>query len=196
MAWPDLATAPADPTATMTATVDAAAERRYRWRIEGIGDTGELVRQRFDQLSTLAANDGDPANAAQLDRRAREDAALLTNLLRGAGYYDAQVSTRIEPGDTPTVVLQAVPGNMYRFADVTLDGVKAAGDKAGDLTKAFGIKPGDPVDADQIVAGQAALKSAVGEAGFPFAKVGDPQIVVDHATGTATIDLALSLIHI
>ena len=191
VAWPDLATAPADPTATMTATVDAAAERRYRWRIEGIGDTGELVRQRFDQLSTLAANDGDPANAAQLDRRAREDAALLTNLLRGAGYYDAQVFTRIEPGDTPTVVLQAVPGNMYRFADVTLDGVKAAGDKAGELTKAFGIKPGDPVDADQIVAGQAALKSAVGEAGFPFAKVGDPQIVVDHATGTATIDLAL-----
>ncbi|MGE7204045.1 BamA/TamA family outer membrane protein [Sphingomonas sp. NPDC019816] len=191
VAWPDLANAPADPAATMTATVDAAAERRYRWRVEGIGDAGAMVRDRFDQLSTLRAHDGDPANAAQLDRRAREDALLLTNLLRGAGYYDAQVATRIEPGDTPAVVLQAVPGPVFRFADVTLDGVVAAGAKADELTKAFGLKPGDPVDADRIVAGQAALKAAAGEAGFPFAKVGDPQIVVDRAAGTATIDLAV-----
>ncbi|WP_343528904.1 autotransporter assembly complex family protein [Sphingomonas sp.] len=191
VAWPDLAKAPGDPVAIMAATVDAAAERRYRWQVEGIDGTGALVRQRFDDLSTLNANDGDPANAAQLDRRAREDAALLTNLLRGAGYYDAQVTTRIEPGDTPTVVLQATPGNLYRFADVTLDGVKAAGDKAASLTKAFGVAPGDPVDADKIVAGEAALKAAVGSEGFPFAKVGAPQIVVDRAARTATLDLTL-----
>ncbi|MDZ7282931.1 autotransporter assembly complex protein TamA [Sphingomonas sanguinis] len=191
VAWPDLATAPGDPMATMTATVDAAAERRYRWRVEGIDGTGELVRQRFEQLSTLDANDGEPANAAQLDRRAREDAQLLTNLLRGAGYYDAQVTTRIEPGNEPTVLLEAVPGNLYRFAGVTLDGVKAAGDKAAPLEKAFGIRPGDPVDADTIVAGEARLKAVVGEEGFPFAKVGDPQIVVDRAARTATLDLSV-----
>ncbi|WP_230483708.1 autotransporter assembly complex protein TamA [Sphingomonas sp. Leaf21] len=191
VAWPDLSQAPGDPAGAMAATVDAAAERRYHWRVDGIDGAGALVRQRFDQLSTLDANDEDPANAAQLDRRAREDAALLTNLLRGAGYYDAQVSTRIEPGNEPTVVLEATPGNLYRFADVTLAGVQAAGAKAAPLEKAFGIKPGDPVNADTIVAGEAALKTAVGVAGFPFAKVGDPQIVVDHATRTATIDLSV-----
>lgn len=191
VAWPDLATAPGDPLATMTATVDAAAERRYHWRVDGIDGTGDLVRRRFEQLSTLDANDGEPANAAQLDRRAREDAQLLTNLLRGAGYYDAQVTTRIEPGDQPTVLLEAVPGNLYRFAGVTLDGVKAAGDKAAPLEKAFGIKPGDPVNADTIVAGEARLKTVVGEEGFPFAKVGDPQIVVDRAARTATLDLSV-----
>jgi translocation and assembly module TamA len=191
VAWPDLATAPGDPVATMTATVDAAAERRYHWRVDGIDGTGDLVRRRFEQLSTLDANDGEPANAAQLDRRAREDAQLLTNLLRGAGYYDAQVTTRIEPGNEPTVLLTAVPGNLYRFAGVTLNGVKAAGDKAAPLEKAFGIRPGDPVDADTIVAGEAKLKTVVGEEGFPFAKVGDPQIVVDRAAGTATLDLSV-----
>jgi len=191
VAWPDLATAPGDAMATIVATVDAAAERRYRWRVDGIDGTGDLVRRRFEQLSTLDANDGEPANAAQLDRRAREDAQLLTNLLRGAGYYDAQVTTRIEPGNEPTVVLEAVPGNLYRFAGVTLDGVKAAGDKAAPLEKAFGIKPGDPVDADTIVAGEARLKTVVGEEGFPFAKVGDPQIVVDRAARTATLDLSV-----
>ena len=191
VAWPDLATAPGDPMATMAATVDAAAERRYRWRVDGIDGAGELVRQRFEQLSTLDANDSEPANAAQLDRRAREDAQLLINLLRGAGYYDAQVTTRIEPGNEPTVLLEAVPGNLYRFAGVTLDGVTAAGDKAAPLEKAFGIKPGDPVNADTIVAGEARLKTVVGEEGFPFAKVGDPQIVVDRAARTATLDLTV-----
>ncbi|WP_042490106.1 autotransporter assembly complex protein TamA [Sphingomonas parapaucimobilis] len=191
VAWPDLATAPGDAMATIVATVDAAAERRYRWRVDGIKGAGELVRQRFEQLSTLDANDGEPANAAQLDRRAREDAQLLTNLLRGAGYYDAQVTSRIEPGNEPTVLLEAVPGNLYRFAGVTLDGVKAAGDKAAPLEKAFGIKPGDPVNADSIVAGEARLKTVVGEEGFPFAKVGDPQIVVDRAARTATLDLSV-----
>ena len=192
VAWPDLSTAPGDPSATIAATVDAAAERRYRWRVEGVDGAGDLLRKRFDELSSLHTNDGDPANAAQLDRRAREDAALLTNLLRGAGYYDAQVATRIEPGQVPTVLLQATPGNLYRFAGVTLDGVQKAGDKAAPLTRAFGIKPGDPVDADAIVAGEAALKAAVGEAGFPFAKVGDPQIVVDRAARTATLDLSIA----
>ena len=191
VAWPDLATAPGDPAGVMAATVDAAAERRYHWKVEGIDGAGALVRQRFEQLSSLDNNDGEPANAAQLDRRAREDAALLTNLLRGAGYYDAQVATRIEPGDQPTVVLEATPGNLYRFAGVTLAGVQAAGDKAAPLEKAFGIKPGDPVDADTIVAGEVKLKAAVGEEGFPFAKVGDPQIVVDHAARTATLDLSV-----
>ncbi len=191
VAWPDLATAPGDPAGVMAATVDAAAERRYHWKVEGIDSAGALVRQRFEQLSSLDNNDGEPANAAQLDRRAREDAALLTNLLRGAGYYDAQVVTRIEPGDQPTVVLEATPGNLYRFAGVTLAGVQAAGDKAAPLEKAFGIKPGDPVDADTIVAGEAKLKAAVGEEGFPFAKVGDPQIVVDRAARTATLDLSV-----
>ncbi|MDY0960421.1 autotransporter assembly complex family protein [Sphingomonas sp. CFBP8993] len=191
VAWPDLATAPGDPAGVMAGRVDAAAERRYRWRVEGIDGAGALVRQRFDQLSSLDANDDEPANAAQLDRRAREDAALLTNLLRGAGYYDAQVATRIEPGDQPTVVLEAVPGNLYRFAGITLEGVQAAGDKARSLETAFGIKPGDPVNADTIVAGEARLKAAVGEEGFPFAKVAEPRIVVDRAERTATLDLSV-----
>src|SRR3546814_13562741 len=89
-----------------------------------------LRRQRFDELSTLKAHDGDPANAAQLDRRAREDAELLSTLLRGQGYYDAQVTTGIGRSDGKLLVtLTADPGALYHFADVTIDGVLAAGGK-------------------------------------------------------------------
>ncbi|KQN24134.1 hypothetical protein ASF00_14825 [Sphingomonas sp. Leaf34] len=191
VAWPDLASAPIDP-ATTIATVDANTESRYAWRIDGIdGINDTLLRQRFAALSTLDANDHQPANAAQLDRRAHEDADLLNSLLRAAGYYDAAVVTRVEPGAKPMVVLSAAPGTLYTFKGVTIDGLAAAGDKAPDLAAAFGVKPADPVNSDAIVAGQAKLTTQIGREGFPFAKVGDPAIVVDHATRTATLDLSV-----
>lgn len=189
--WPDLAATPDDPAAT-TATTDANAESRYAWRIDGIdGLDSNLLQQRFAALSTLDANDHQPANAAQLDRRAREDADLLNSLLRAEGYYDANVVTRVEPGAKPMVVLSATPGTLYTFKGVTIDGIAAAGDKAPGLATAFGVKPADPVNSDAIVAGQAKLTTQIGREGFPFAKVGDPAIVVDHATRTATLDLSV-----
>jgi len=189
--WPDLSAQPADTAAV--ATTDAAVEARYRWRIDGIDGVGSaLLRQRFDQLSTLNANDGQTANAAQLDRRAREDADLLSSLLRAEGYYDARVTTRVEPGARPLVLLEAEPGALYRLKGVELQGLAAAGAKQTELRQAFGVKPNDAADADAIVAGQAALTTRIGEAGFPFATVGDPELVVDHATHTATLALPVT----
>ncbi len=189
--WPDLGTDAV--TAAATQTTDGAAETRYGWRLEGIDSAATpLLRQRFDDLSTLNANDGSAANAAQLDRRAREDADLLQTLLRGEGYYDARVTTRVEAGAKPTVVLAAEPGALYRFAGVTLGGVAAADGKAQELRDAFGVKAQDPVNADAIVAGEARLKTRIGQEGFPFADVGESRIVVDHATRTATLDLAVA----
>ena len=185
VSWPDLSAEPATPRDPRN---DASAERRYAWRVEGIdGVASAVLRQRFDQLSALATHAGAVANAAQLDRRAREDAELLTTLLRGEGYYDARVQTRVERGARPLVVLDAAPGALYRFAGVTLKGVAAAGARTGDLTRAFGVAADSPVNADAIAAGEANLKTAIGREGFPFARVGEPEIVVDHATRTATL---------
>jgi translocation and assembly module TamA len=196
--WPDLSAAPATP-ATQRADVDALT--RYDYRVEGIdGVASALLRQRFEELSTLAANHGKDANAAQLDRRAREDADLLVTLLKGEGYYDAAVTTAVTRaggngggagGRRPVIVLQATPGPLYRFAGVTLNGVAAAGDKAAALERAFPVANDDPVNADQVAAAEAGLRTAVGEQGFPFAKVGEPEIVVDHASRTATLALDL-----
>jgi translocation and assembly module TamA len=191
VAWPELGNQAALPAAATT--TDGAAEARYGWRVDGIdGVATPLLRQRFDDLSTLNANDGKPANAAQLDRRAREDGDLLTSLLRGEGYYDARVTTRVEAGAKPLVVIEAAPGTLYRFKQVTLPGLAAAGAKTDQFRGAFGVKPNDPVNADAIVAGEAKLKSQIGQQGFPFASVGQSAIVVDHATQTATLDLSVA----
>jgi translocation and assembly module TamA len=191
--WPDLGQAPGAETAGEAgAAAAAAAETRYGFRLDGLGAAGTaLLHERFDQLSSLKSNAGDPANAAQLDRRAREDADLLTGLLRAEGYYDARVATRVEPGARPLVVLEAEPGALYRFAAVDLPGLDRAGDKAASLRDVFGVEAGDPVDADAVAAAEARLRAAVGAQGFAFARVGEPQVTVDREARTATLALAL-----
>ena len=189
--WPDLSKVPEEP-ASADAPTALTGDTRYTYRVDGIDAVASaLLRDRFAQLSTLHANDGQPANAAQLDRRAREDATLLTTLLRAEGYYDARVTTRIEPAARPLVVLDADPGTLYKFTGVTVAGIEAAGDKAAELRAAFGVAPGDPVNSDKVAAGEAALHATISDRGFPFAVVGDPQIVVDRAARTATLDMAV-----
>lgn len=189
--WPDLSKAPPEPVSADTPTA-LTGDTRYDFRVDGIDDVASsLLSDRFAQLSTLKANVGQPANAAQLDRRAREDATLLTTLLRAEGYYDAHVTTRVEPAARPLVVLDAEPGQLYTFAGVNVAGVEAAGAKATTLRRAFGVNPGDAVNSDAVVAGETSLRTTINDRGFPFAVVGDPQIVVDRAAHTATLDMAV-----
>lgn len=190
--WPDLAAQPGEPApAGPAATTDAGADLRYSIRFEGLDtEQAELVTAQFDALSTLKAGEKRPANVAQIDRRAREDATLLAELLRARGYYDAEVEPRVTPGTGQVVVtLAADPGEQYRFADVVVRGLEGAPDQADALRKAFGIKPQDPVDAAAVNAGATALRQKIGQGGFPFAKVSDPEVVVDHATHSATLVL-------
>ncbi|URW75514.1 autotransporter assembly complex protein TamA [Sphingomonas donggukensis] len=192
--WPDLAAAPLDQDAASAERAQIAPETRYSYVVTGIDGIGsDLLRQRFDAASTLRANRGDTALSAQIDRRAREDSALLESLLRSEGYYDARVTTRVEPQAGALVVtLDAEPGTLYRFAGVTLAGVEGAGAKAQSLRDAFGLAADAPVNNDTIAAAEDRLRTAVGEEGFAFGTVGEPQIVVDRATRTATLDLTLA----
>src|SRR3954467_13502705 len=107
-----------------------SGERKYVMVIEGLGDVGgqEDLLKAFRQQSALQADRKDPANAAQITRRSRADAELLEELLRSEGYYDADVEPRTEPsGNVLRVVLEAAPGQQYRFASVELPGLDSAG---------------------------------------------------------------------
>jgi translocation and assembly module TamA len=180
-------------------TTEATGERRYTLTIEGlegVPDASE-IRSRFDALSSLQQAAGKPANVAQIDRRAREDAGLLGDLLRAYGYYDAEVDARVgnlagptTSGDTRLAVTMAVEiGPAYRFTDVSLPGVADTGQDAGTLDRAFDVHKGDPVNADKVNAAVASLKQALGNTGYPFATVADPDVTVDHATHEAALVL-------
>jgi translocation and assembly module TamA len=173
---------------------DIAAERRYRFVIEGLdtldGVSPAKVRDLFDEVSTLKAGAGKPANVAQIDRRAREDEGALGDALRAYGYYDADVQARVQTIQGEIVVTLSVePGPLYRFSSVTVSGLDAAGSEADALRRAFPVAVGDPVDAKKVTEAVASLKTQLGARGFPFAKLGETEVVVDHESHEATLAL-------
>jgi translocation and assembly module TamA len=206
--WPDLnakdttpAEIPAPPAAPATSPTKGKKAKggtgdiRYTWTIEGLGPMGasEDLLKAFRKQSALEADRKNSANAAQVERRSRNDADLLTELLRSQGYYDAMVEPRTEgSGSQLRVVLAAEPGPQYRFASVELPGLDAAGPQAARLRDAFAVKAGDPVIAQDVIAGGLALTQSLGELGFASAKLGDQDIEINHQTHLATLVLPVS----
>ena len=194
--WPEMEAGQDDTIADtpLAGIADAASERAYVVDIAGLDSAVETaLRPRFVQLSTLVQNRDDPANAAQIDRRAREDADLLTELLRGQGYYDSLVQARVETaaiaGGPVRVTLEVEPGPLYRFAEVRLPGLDEAGPDAAALRKAFGVEANDPVDTTRVAQGEETLRAELGRRGFAFADIGQLDVAVDHQARTATLTL-------
>jgi translocation and assembly module TamA len=185
--WPDLNKAdPISPTVEAApAQVEVADDQRYDLVVTGIDTLAETVSTRFNELSVLREGAGKPANVAQIDRRARDDAELLNTILRAEGYYDANIETDVTPKDGRLVVtLEVEPGPLYKFGTVDVAGVPKP-----DVKAAFDVKNDDPVNADSVQGGELALKEKLAREGFPFAKVAEPEIVIDHDTREATLVL-------
>jgi translocation and assembly module TamA len=207
--WPDLnardetiAPAPESPQAqpgespVPEAQADAGpSELRYSVTIEGLAAVGnsEELLEAFRQQSVLEADRRDTANAAQIERRSHADAELLAELLRSQGYYDAVVEPSTATADnTVHVTLIAETGPQYRFASVELPGLDAAGPDAAMLRDEFAVKAGDPVIAQDVIAGELALRTALGEEGFAGAQIGEQDIEINHQTHLATLRLPVS----
>jgi translocation and assembly module TamA len=184
--------APAPSALDVTSSSPDTGEQRYSIEITGLEAAGdrEAFLQAFRKQSVLEQERDKVANAAQIDRRSRADAELLEELLRSQGYYDAAVEPRIERNDGALkVVLQAEPGQQYRFATVALPGLENAGEESGKLRDVFKVKDGDAVIAEDVIAAQLALRTALGEEGFASAKLGEPDIEINHETHLATLTL-------
>ena len=143
---------------------------------------------RFKSLSTIEELE-DEDNAARLAAQARADQALLERMLRVYGYYDATVFRSvgtIAPGEEtaearPTVRFDIVPGPQYRFGAIDLGDLAAAGPDYPMLRETFEIQTGDPLLQDKIVEERYDLDETLGENGYPFAAIRDPDLLVDHA---------------
>ena len=206
--WPDLnapeapavsevpASVPASPSKTSEQkakppTADVAAEQRYTVAIDGLDpDSAQRIRNRFDALSTLKQGEGKPANSAQIDRRAREDEQLLRDLLRAEGFYGASITTEVDSNASRiAVILRVEPGPLYHFADISIEGLHASGLQPEAARQAFSVKPGDPVNAEAVLTATANLRKYLGDHGFPFAKVEEPSVAIDHAEHAAKLTL-------
>jgi len=196
--WPDPAKIDAAPSVggpTEVKGIAADKLQHYRTSLEGADTLGATFRTRFDQLSALVTNQGKAANAAQINRRARDDEDLVRELLAAQGHYDGRVVSVVnsnpQSGDT-VVHVQVTPGGAYQFSSVTLAGLDAAGKEAPRLARDFGVKTGDTVNADVVQNAVTAFKVELGRQGYPFAKVGEPEVAIDHQTNKAVLTVEVT----
>ncbi|CAN5251744.1 autotransporter assembly complex family protein [soil metagenome] len=198
------AAAPVAPAETDATGVDAVAEpaspapaveeQRYRVILNGLDAVSDnQFRQRFADLSVLKQGENKAANLAQINRRIKEDTELLNRLMRAKGYYDARIRGRVTAaGDRLLVTFDVVPGVIYVLQSVTLTGLADAGNREAGLREAFSVNVGDPVDADKIVVAEGALAQALGQNGFPFAKVDEPSVRIDHDSRKGDLDMMIA----
>lgn len=160
---------------------------------EAIAEEDQIV-SRFAGLSSLKSFDDDEDNLAQIVRRARTDRETLQQVLRVYGYYDAQVyqtlgglGERAEgeaagPVDVEKVVVRydVQPGPQYHVGKIALGDLAATGSDYEALRGAFKLNTGDAINSDRIVAERLSLQTALGETGYAFAKLGDPDLLIDH----------------
>ena len=173
---------------------------------EAFPEKDEFV-SRFQELSTLRELDDGEEAAPQVAARARADEELLGDILRTYGYYDGEVVRQLSGGRRaeangddnaeaasrePSVRFDILPGQRYRFGRIDLGRLPALAEPdASRLIAAFGIKPGDPVYADRIVERELELRVALGETGYPFARVGEPSLLIDHDRQEGDLTLAV-----
>lgn len=143
------------------------------------------VRARFYALSSLKDKGGRADSRAEISQRARADRQLLLDILNGQGFFDADVQVQTETSATQgglvNVVLMALPGRRYYLGQIAFAGPSVQ--PADLISVQFVPKTGDAIVADVILAAEAQLSVALPQNGYPFANVGQRDILLDEANG-------------
>ena len=174
---------------------DAAV--RYIYRIDGFTETAEAgpayraIRRRFKEFSALEDDNGRAANRSVVGANTRADRQLLLDLLSSEGFFDATVDVSVErptvAGEPITIVLAVVPGKRYYLGSVTFDAPSLVPPDL--ITSNFVPKSGDPIVADVIIGAEANISVKLPQNGYPFAKVGARDILLDAERGTGDYTL-------
>ena len=168
--------------------LDAAATAELAKDADGIAvETAAWndVRARFYALSSLKDKGGRADSRAEISQRARADRQLLLDILNGQGFFDANVQVQTETSATQgglvNVVLTALPGRRYYLGQIAFAGPSVQ--PADLISGQFVPKTGDAIVADVILAAEAQLSVALPQNGYPFANVGQRDILLDEANG-------------
>jgi translocation and assembly module TamA len=166
-------------------------EIRYATRIDGFGKTG--LEDEFRAESALIDGKGRADTATMVQQRAREDEKLAVRLLYSEGYYDATALSSLEQdGDAALkAVVSVTPGKRYKIGTIV---VTADPTVPPDLVRSsLPLKTGDYIVAVNVESAEANVGVRLPENGYPFAKVGQRDILLDPATVTGDYTLPVDV---
>ena len=186
---------------------DQSASLRYDYRIDGLeplDETGKTavrpvnaddIRAQFEDLSALADGDGKAANGAMVSARMREDQQLLSDIMSGQGFFDATVDGTVElpgaDGGRLTVVLRVSPGQRYDFGAIMFQSDPVVPDDL--ITSNFVPDSGEPIVAERVLAAEANLAVVLPQEGYPFATIGQRDILLDPEAATGDYTLPVEI---
>ncbi len=158
----------------------------------------------FDDLSALHDGDGKADNFAMLRARLSADSELMSRILASEGYYDAVVETRIDRGEAEagangaaarnrsiTAVIDVKPGVRYTFSDIVIDAKPTI--PPGLIHDNFPLVIGEPIVAQRVQGAEAAIALKLPQEGYPFAKIGQRDILLDGDTGKGLYTLPVDI---
>jgi translocation and assembly module TamA len=166
-------------------------EVRYAVDIEGFGKTG--LEDQFRDASALVDGDGKAETAAMVQARAHEDEALAVRLLYSEGYYDATALASLDQtgeGGLKAVV-SVTPGKRYKIGEIVINA--AATVPPGLVRDSLPLQTGDYIVAATVESAEANVGVKLPENGYPFAKVGERDILLDPATVTGAYTLPVDV---
>ncbi len=179
---------------------DLDRKLRYDWRIDGLADlqgtvSEDDIRSRFREISALDDGDGDSASGTQLSASLTADRQLLADILSASGHFDAEVEPAIElpaPGaeGRASAVLTVRAGPQYSFGTITFDAPPVVPEDL--ISRNFPLKPGDPILAEDVLGAEAAIAVGLPRNGYPFADVGQRDILLDEETRTGDYTLPVT----
>ena len=164
----------------------------------------------FGDLSALRDGDGKADNVAMLRARLGADAELMQRILSSEGYYDASIETRIDRAPVAgeddaaetgegrrrrrgplTAVIAVTPGQRYAFSSIDIKADPTVPPRL--IEDNFPLAVGEPIVAERVQGAEAAIALKLPEEGYPFAKVGQRDILLDGATGEGAYTLPVDI---
>ena len=140
----------------------------------------------------IALNDHPPPNMAALERRIRTDIDTFQKILRSEGYYDGNLSYRIEENQRPAqIFIHVDPGPRYHIKQYSIDYVGPGSDIGGLPRKPedAGLSLEMPARAKLIVDARKEMLQALAGIGHPLAAVIDQKVVVDHSDDSMSVTI-------
>ncbi|WP_447728293.1 autotransporter assembly complex protein TamA [Sphingomonas koreensis] len=175
----------------MPANDGTGVEIRYVTHVTGLEELS--LDDQFEEFSALEDGDGVAGNAAIIGARAREDEALAVRLMKTLGYYDATAVATVDqtPGRPVAVTITAVPGPLYRLGAIKIEADPTVPPSL--IADNFQLETGERIDAVRVQAAEAAVSLALPQNGYPFAEVGQRDILLDEETHTGDYLLPITI---
>ncbi|WP_340265829.1 BamA/TamA family outer membrane protein [Sphingobium mellinum] len=160
---------------------------RYAVEVEGFGGTG--LEDEFRASSALVDGKGRADTAAMVQARAHEDEALAVRLLYSQGYYDGTALASLDQSGNGALkaVLSVTPGKRYKIGQIAIHAGPTVPPEL--LRDSLPLHTGDYIVAADVESAEANVGVKLPEHGYPFAKVGERDILLDPATVTGDYSL-------